>query len=60
MAKIKLNSKIINFDKPHRANMIKVCKNCERKYYPRANGYQDISEYCGQECYRERRWGKKI
>ncbi len=53
----KLNPKIKNYNKPHRANMIKVCKNCGSKYYPRANGYELISEYCSQECYRAKRWG---
>lgn len=52
MAKRQLDPAILNWDKPHRANMIKICKNCKHKYYPRANGYELMSEYCGQPCYR--------
>lgn len=57
MQKAKLDTSILNYDKPHRAKMIKVCKCCGKKYYPRANGYEEISEYCSQECYRKKRWG---
>ncbi len=55
-----LDPSIKNYDKPHRANMVKVCKNCGKRYYPRANGYELISYYCGQECYRKKRWGSSV
>ena len=53
----KLDPSILNFDKPHRAKIIKVCKTCGKRYYPRANGYELISKYCGQPCYRNARLG---
>lgn len=53
----KKDPSVKNYDKPHRASMIKTCKTCGLHYYPGANGYELISEYCGQDYYRKKRWG---
>jgi len=52
---MKLNPLILNYDKPRRANMIKVCENCNKKYYPRLNGCEMISKFCGQDCFKQSR-----
>ncbi len=45
--------KIKFFDKPNRAEIVKVCESCGDQYYPRRNGYEKISKYCTAECFRK-------